>query len=64
MNQLWVQEKVGSGEIELRKVNGSENLADALTKHLDGGGIAEHMRSTGQSWVYGRHAIMPKVADI
>ena len=63
VNQLWVQEKVGSGEIELRKIEGPENLADALTKHLDGDSIAKHMRGTGQSWEYGRHHIMPKVAD-
>ena len=63
VNQLWVQEKVGNGEVELRKVEGSENLADALTKHLDGEGISKHMGGTGQSWVYGRHAIMPHVAD-
>ena len=30
VSQLWVQEKVGSGEIKLKKVNGSTNLADAL----------------------------------
>ena len=62
-DQLWVQEKVGNGEVELRKVEGAENLADALTKHLDGEGISKHMGGTGQSWVYGRHAIMPHVAD-
>ena len=63
VNQLWVQEKVGNGEIELRKVDGVENLADALTKHLDGEGIAKHMRCTSQSKEHGRHAIIPQVAE-
>ena len=35
VNQLWVQEKVGNGEIAFRKVDGQSNLADALTKYLD-----------------------------
>ena len=42
VNQLWVQDKVGAGEIELRKVDGSINLADALTKYVDGAGISAH----------------------
>ena len=31
---LWVQERVGSGAIQLRKVNGLVNPADLFTKHL------------------------------
>ena len=31
---LWVQERVRSGAIELRKVNGLVNPADLVTKHL------------------------------
>ena len=63
VNQLWVQEKVGNGEIELRKVDGSSNLADALTKYVDGDGITRHMASTCQHRAYGRHIIMPAVAE-
>ena len=32
---LWVQQKVRSGEIELRKVLGTANPADLFTKHLE-----------------------------
>ena len=63
VNQLWVQEKVGSGEVELRKVDGHSNLADALTKHVDGEGILRHLGGTGQEHAHGRHLIMPKVID-
>ena len=63
VNQLWVQEKVGNGEIELRKVDWQSNLADALTKYLAGDGIMRHMNGTGQLYAYGRHTIMPAVAD-
>jgi hypothetical protein len=31
---LWLQQKVRSGAIELRKVKGTENPADLFTKHL------------------------------
>ena len=32
---LWIQEKVRSGQIELFKVLGTESPADALTKYID-----------------------------
>ena len=32
---LWVQEKVRNGNIELLKILGTENPADAFTKYLD-----------------------------
>ena len=35
LNQLWLQEKVNSGKIEIEKVKGTENPADALTKYKD-----------------------------
>ena len=63
VNQLWVQEKVGSGEVELKKVDGQSNLADALTKYLDGDNIMRHMNGTSQFHAYGRHAMMPAVAE-
>ena len=64
VNQLWVQEKVGSGEVELKKADGQSNLADALTKYIDGDSIIRHMDGTGQYYAYGRHAIMPAVAEV
>ena len=63
VNQLWVQEKVASGDVELKKVEGVNNLADALTKHVDGEGLGKHMGGTGQARAHGRHVIMPQVAS-
>ena len=63
VNQLWVQEKVGSGEVELKKVDGSSNLVDALTKYLDGDSIMKNMDGAGQFHAYGRHVIMPTVVE-
>ena len=62
VNQLWVQQKVGTGEIELRKVEGANNLADALTKHVEHDGISKHLKGTSQYLATGRHPIMPEVA--
>jgi len=56
VNQLWLQEKVTSGDIKVMKVKGEGNLADASTKALDGPGMIKHSRLTGQGWLEGRHA--------
>ena len=63
VNQLWVQQKVGTGEIELRKVEGANNLADALTKYVEKDSISRHLRGTHQYLAMGRHPIMPEVAE-
>ena len=54
---------MASGEIELKKISGTDNLADALTKFVDGEGIAKHMAGTGQHKAQGRHSILPELAD-
>ena len=33
-NQLWIQDRVAKGDIEICKVNGKEHIADILTKHV------------------------------
>ena len=62
IHQLWVQDKIANGEVEVRKVNGKENIADILTKHVASEDISVHMHHTSQRHVLGRHAIMPQVA--
>ena len=46
IHQLWVQDKVATGEVEVRKVNGKENIADILTKHVTAEDIRVHMHHT------------------
>jgi precorrin-3B methylase len=58
---LWVQEKVANGEVSIKKVAGTENLADILTKHVDRNILDRHLRSMGFERCIGRHSIMPKV---
>jgi hypothetical protein len=60
VNQLWLQEKVNSGEIQVMKVKGEGNLADGLTKPLDGPGTKKHVGLTGQEVVEGRNVLTPE----
>ena len=59
VNQLWIQDRVSRGDLAISKVNGKENLADILTKHVNGEDIRVHLHKTGQSLENGRHAIAP-----
>jgi len=59
VNQLWVQDRVINGDIEIAKVNGKENIADILTKHVNAEDIRVHMHKTHQTIMCDRHAIAP-----
>ena len=59
--QLWLQEKVRTGEVRVQKVGTNENLADALTKFVSRESIDMHMKGTGQMITHGRHELAPKV---
>ena len=61
VHQLWVQEKVADGSIELNKVSGKANLADALAKHVGRQILERHFEATNQMLIEGRHALMPHV---
>ena len=60
VNQLWLQDKVGTKEIEIRKVESKKNLADALTKHVESEDLRTHCTGTGQVIREGRHELMPQ----
>ena len=62
VNQLWIQERIGEGTLELRKVKGTENIADALTKYVEAEGLHNHFTNTRQSIQQGRHELMPRAA--
>ena len=57
--QLWVQERVRSGDFELLKHPGAENPADILTKPVHGELLDRHMASLGLQWEAGRPASAP-----
>jgi hypothetical protein len=60
VNQLWVQDRISRGDLTVNKVNGKDNLADALTKHLSSEGIRIHLFRTRQFLREGRHEIAPE----
>ncbi len=35
VRELWVQDRVGKGELKIVKVKEEDNVADGLTKHVD-----------------------------
>ena len=39
VSQLWVQEKAGSGELNYRKVKGTDNPADLMAKLFIGSDV-------------------------
>ena len=57
--QLWLQEKVRSGEVRVVKVGTDENVADSLTKYVSSEILRKHMRATGQLAREGRHRLAP-----
>ena len=57
LEQLWIQDKVSSGESEVRKVKSEDNKDDVLTKHVDQIQAGQHMSWTGQSIERGRREL-------
>ena len=57
VKELWVQDRVARGDLVIEKVNGKDNVADNLIKHVNAEDIQAHMRRTGQVISHGRHEI-------
>ena len=60
VSQLWLQDKVRLGEIEIIKVNGADNAADALTKAVAAEDIAKHNKTPNQTTEEGIHSLCPE----
>ncbi len=58
---MWIEEKVRDGKIQLVKVEGTENLADALTKYVDADMLEKHIKCSECAVAKGRHELMPEV---
>ena len=61
--QLWVQEKLRSGEFSLHKHPGSENPGDLLTKHVDATTLQSHCERAGLRFLSGRADSAPKPTE-
>ena len=60
--QLWLQEKSQDGTIRIKKVKGTDNPADIVTKHVPNEVLTKHLPAFGLHREAGRHSIAPKVA--
>ena len=63
-SDLWVQEKIRSQKIELVKVLGTENPADAFTKHVPREILEKSMAKIGMHMAQGRPASAPDTLGI
>ena len=59
VSQLWLQDKVHKGIMEIEKVGGDINIADALTKYVDKASLDMHVEHTGIREGVGRHDLAP-----
>ena len=62
VHTLWLQEKVRAKILQLKKVNGKENPADAMTKHLPEAAMGKIIRMLGGHFSEGRAASAPRVS--
>ena len=63
-SDLWVQDKVRSKAIELKKVLGSDNPADVLTKYVDKPILDKALKFLGLAKMDGRAACAPKTLGL
>ena len=62
VSELWIQEKVKSGEIELQKIKNVFNPADLLTKHLAEAAMMQCLEFLDVVFLDGRHELAPSLA--
>ena len=62
VTDLWCQEKVRDGTVQLLKVLGSENPADIMTKYTDRQTLEKMLRLVGLSTLEGRAECAPLAA--
>lgn len=61
VSQLWLQEHVSIGKLKVNNVDGGDNLADALTKHVSKEILTKHLSKVNSVIVAGRHILSPAV---
>ena len=60
--QLWVQDHLREKRFALKKVLGTDNPADVLTKHVEAGVIDKHCQWLGMEFAQGRADSAPQLA--
>ena len=62
VNQLWIQDRIARGEFGIEKVDGTKNVADALTKCCESDSLQLHITGVGLQFREDRHPIAPVTA--
>ena len=62
IHQLWMQEQVQEGIIQVNMIQGIHSQVDILTKHVTGQTLRNHMAGLSHITGNGRHQLMPEVA--
>ena len=62
VSDLWVQDRLKTGDFKLTKVLGTENPADCLTKHVTRDIMMRHMQTMGLKPESGRPGSAPTLA--
>ena len=60
VNELWLQEKVKSGEIRMFKIPGTVNQGDLMTKHVPFDTLTRHFEKLGLEFRDGRAESAPQ----
>ncbi len=63
VRELWAQDRVAKGELEITKVKGEENIADGLTKHVERAQMDCYIKKCGFARRSGRHVLCPRLGD-
>ena len=61
LGHLWIQQKTEDHELLVRKVAGTQNPADPLTKHLNGRRIRDIVEDLDCEFRGGRAEVAPKL---
>ena len=56
---LWIQQKAKSGEVHYKKLEGSKNVSDILTKPVETEVLDRHMAAMGFEFRSGRNELTP-----
>ena len=58
---LWIQDRIRSGDVRLVKVLGAQNVADLLAKHVDRQTLIKHMQGLNLIQRDGRPELAPQL---
>ena len=64
VTDLWIQDKIRSRQMELRKVEGTKNCADVLTKYVDRPSMEAALKTMNMEKMDGRPECAPQTMGI